>query len=158
MSTMKTFEDYLTEYQADMVSICLEYVDWRADTIYIYCSYESNMIYGDCFFKIHGEVLEAHQLNNIKTDKEDFKYDVSKERQGALQKIILEDIEKINALCREYERAIPTEIKLVYDVKSNSLKADYCYENLWTDSEEKLGLHIFNEWFEEVKKKENSLP
>lgn len=155
---MKTFEDYLTEYQADMVSICLEYVDWRADTIYIYCSYESNMIYGDCFFKIHGEVLEAHQLNNIKTDKEDFKYDVSKERQGALQKIILEDIEKINALCREYERAIPTEIKLVYDVKSNSLKADYCYENLWTDSEEKLGLHIFNEWFEEVKKKENSLP
>lgn len=155
---MKTFEDYLTEYQADMVSICLEYVDWRADTIYIYCSYESNMIYGDCFFKIHGEVLEAHQLNNIKTDKEDFKYDVSKERQKALQKIILEDIEKINALCREYERAIPTEIKLVYDVKSNSLKADYCYENLWTDSEEKLGLHIFNEWFEEVKKKENSLP
>lgn len=155
---MKTFEDYLTEYQADMVSICLEYVDWRADTIYIYCSYESNMIYGDCFFKIHGEVLEAHQLNNIKTDKEDFKYDVSKERQEALQKIILEDIEKINALCREYERAIPTEIKLVYDVKSNSLKADYCYENLWTDSEEKLGMDIFGEWLEEVKKKENSLP
>ena len=152
------FEEKFTEYQADMVSICLEYVDWRADTIYIYCSYESNMIYGDCFFKIHGEVLEAHQLNNIKTDKEDFKYDVSKERQEALQKIILEDIEKINALCRKYERAIPTEIKLVYDVKSNSLKADYCYENLWTDSEEKLGLHIFNEWFEEVKEKENSLP
>ena len=31
----KTFEDYFTEYQADMVSICLEYVDWHADVIYI---------------------------------------------------------------------------------------------------------------------------
>ena len=46
----KIFEDYFSEYQADMVSICLEYVDWRADAIYIYCSYESNTIYGDCFF------------------------------------------------------------------------------------------------------------
>ena len=32
----KIFEDYFSEYQADMVSICLEYVDWRADAIYIY--------------------------------------------------------------------------------------------------------------------------
>ncbi len=30
----KIFEDYFSEYQADMVSICLEYVDWRADDIY----------------------------------------------------------------------------------------------------------------------------
>ena len=45
-------------------------------------------------------------------------------------------------------------MKLIYDVKKNSLKADYCYENLWTDSETKLGLHICEEWFEEVKKKE----
>lgn len=29
------FEEQFTEYQADMVSICLEYVDWRADAIYI---------------------------------------------------------------------------------------------------------------------------
>ena len=148
------FEEKFTEYQADMVSICLEYVDWRADTIYIYCSYEINMIYGDCFFKIHGKITERHKLNDVKSDKESFEYDVSEERQIGLLDIISEDIEKIEALCTEYGRAMPTEMKLVYDVKSNSLKADYCYENLWTDSEEKLGMDIFGEWFEEVKKKE----
>ena len=96
------FEEKFTEYQADMVSICLEYVDWRADTIYIYCSYESNMIYGDCFFKIHGKITERHKLNDVKSDKESFEYDVSEERQIGLLDIISEDIEKIEALCTEY--------------------------------------------------------
>ena len=30
---MKIFEDYFSEYQADMVSICLEYVNQNADYI-----------------------------------------------------------------------------------------------------------------------------
>ena len=91
----KTFEDYFTEYQADIVSICLEYVDWHADVIYIYCSYENNMIYGDCFFKIHGKILERHKLNDVKSDGKGFEYDVSEERQKALLNIILENTEKI---------------------------------------------------------------
>lgn len=72
----KIFEDYFSEYQADMVSICLEYVDSHADVIYIYCSYENNMIYGDCFFKIYGKILERHKLNNVKSDGKVFEYDV----------------------------------------------------------------------------------
>ena len=91
----KIFEDYFSEYQADMVSICLEYVDWRADAIYIYCSYESNTIYGDCFFEITKKVVKKHQLNDIKGKEEGFEYDVSEERQKALLNIILENIKKI---------------------------------------------------------------
>ena len=122
--------------------------------IYIYCSYESNTIYGDCFFEITKKVVKKHQLNDIKGKEEGFEYDVSEERQRGLLDIISEDIEKIYTLCMEYGKDMPTEMKLVYDVKKNSLKADYCYENLWTDSETKLGLDICEEWFEEVKKKE----
>ena len=40
----KMFEDYFSEIQADMVSICLEYVEKRAEKIYIYCSFENGMI------------------------------------------------------------------------------------------------------------------
>ena len=140
------FEEKFTEYQADMVSICLEYVDWRADAIYIYCSYESNTIYGDCFFEITKKVVKKHQLNDIKGKEKGFEYDVSEDRQRGLLDIISEDIEKIYTLCMKYGKDMPTEM--------NSLKADYYYENLWTDSETKLGLHICEEWFEEVKKKE----
>lgn len=31
----KIFEDYFSELQADMVSICLEYVEDRAEKVYI---------------------------------------------------------------------------------------------------------------------------
>lgn len=31
----KIFEDFFSEYQADMVSICLEYVDDKADKIWL---------------------------------------------------------------------------------------------------------------------------
>ena len=32
----KIFGDYFSEYQADMISICLEYAHEQADMIYIY--------------------------------------------------------------------------------------------------------------------------
>ena len=147
----KTFEDYFTEYQADIVSICLEYVDWHADVIYIYCSYENNMIYGDFFFKIHGKILERHKLNDVKSDGKGFEYDVSEERQKALLNIILENIKKIHALCAEYRKDMPTEMKLIYDVKKNRLAAKYSYENKWSDSETKLPEDIFDEWIEDVR-------
>lgn len=34
----KIFEGYFTEIQAGMVSICLEYVENKADKIYLYAS------------------------------------------------------------------------------------------------------------------------
>ncbi|MED3318194.1 hypothetical protein QCI44_11560 [Bacillus cereus group sp. RP37] len=37
---MKEFEDRFSELQADMISICMEYVEDRADKVYIYASCE----------------------------------------------------------------------------------------------------------------------
>ena len=38
----KVFEDYFSELQTDMVEICLEYVEDRAEKIYIYSSFEGS--------------------------------------------------------------------------------------------------------------------
>lgn len=53
----KMFEDYFSEIQADMVSICLEYVEKRAEKIYIYCSFEDGMISSGFFYKVNSMVL-----------------------------------------------------------------------------------------------------
>lgn len=45
----KVFEDYFSELQEDMVSICLEYVFERANKKYIYCSYEEGLVSSDFF-------------------------------------------------------------------------------------------------------------
>ncbi len=41
----KTFEELFSEIQSDMVSICLEYVENRADKIFIYCSFEAKVLW-----------------------------------------------------------------------------------------------------------------
>ena len=55
----RVFEDAFADLQADMVSICLEYVEERADKVFVYCSSEMGMIYCNCFFQIRGDVLKA---------------------------------------------------------------------------------------------------
>ena len=66
-------------------------------------------------------------------------------------RIIWEDIEKIEELCKEYERDMPTEMKLIYDVHSSKFKAQYKYDLVYTNDEVKTASHIADEWFEEVK-------
>lgn len=48
---------------------------------------------------------------------------------------------------------MPTEMKLIYDVKANSLDAQYKYDNVYSKSKIKTAYDIANEWFEEIKKK-----
>ncbi len=40
---MKEFEDQFSELQGDMISICLEYVEDRADKVYVYGSCEEGI-------------------------------------------------------------------------------------------------------------------
>ncbi len=153
----KKFEDYFSELQADMVSIGLEYVENRADRIYIYGSFEERTIASDLFCCINNKIVEKANLNDaINIEAEEFRYDVSSKRQMNLMEIINDDIEKLYKLCQEYEKDMPTEIKLVYDLTKNSLKAEYRYDLMYSNDPEKFADDIFEEWFEEVKR-ENSI-
>ncbi len=149
----KVFEDLFSELQADMVSICLENVERRANVIYIYCSYEDNVVASCYFYNINGMVVSRSELNDaIRPDE--MQYDVSVGRQKAVTKIINEDIKQIEKVCSEYNRPMPTEMKLIYDVKKNSLKTEYKYENVYSESETKTAYDIADEWFEEIKETE----
>lgn len=146
----KTFEDEFMELQADMVSICLEYVEDDAEKIYIYGSCEGSITKGNCFFKIDGRVLRKHQLNQV-TGKH---YDVSPERQEGCLNIILEDLGKLKDVCKRYQQPMPTEIKLVYDVATRNLDAQYQYEKVYTDNIYLAPDDMERQWFEQVKAQE----
>lgn len=47
---------------------------------------------------------------------------------------------------------MPTEIKLIYNVKQNNLKGNYRYDLVYSNDDELLPDDIFDSWFEEVKK------
>ena len=149
----KVFEDYFTEIQADMVSICLEYVEKRAEKIYIYCSFEDNVIAGDFFYKVNGKIVHNHKLNDARS-MWDEEYDVSIARQSAAMEIIIEDIESLIKLCQEYQREMPTQIKLVYDVVKNSVNADYSYDLVYSHKSAMTSDDVFEEWYQSEKSKE----
>lgn len=149
---MKVFEDYFTEIQADMIQICLEYIEGVAEKIYIYASFEENVISCDFFYKLNGKIVERHKLNEA-SDKQ---FDISIERQKACLKILNEDMKKLSSVCEEYSKPMPTEIKLIYNVMNNSVNSHYEYEVIYSNDDEKMPDDIAEEWFANVKKEEEN--
>lgn len=118
---MREFEDIFSELQADMISICMEYVEDRADIVYVYASCEEGIISSSFFYLINNKYVKSHKLNDALENGEE-RYDVSAGRGFMVLDIINENTEKIKVLCKEYERDMPTEMKLIYDVRVGTLK------------------------------------
>jgi len=51
---------------------------------------------------------------------------------------------------------MPAEIKIIYDVSSNSLKAEYKYDLVYSNDPEKTADDMAREWFEEIQLSLNS--
>lgn len=135
------FEQNFSEIQADMISICLEYVENKADIIYIYVSYEENTISCNYFYKINSNLYKKHELPK--------EYDTSIARQKACLNVIIDDIKKMIAICEEYNTEMPTEIKIVYDVNKNKINASYQYENILSNTEKNFH-DIVEAWYQEI--------
>ena len=149
----KVFEDYFTEIQADMVAICLEYVEKRAERIYIYCSFEDGMVSSGFFYKINSKIVKKNELNNAIADGQK-RYDVSIPRQKEAINIINDDIKALKRLCQEHQREMPTQIKLIYDVIPNRLNADYSYDIIFSNDSKKTAYDVLEEWYQLEKSKE----
>ena len=116
------------------------------------------MYFFDFFYKINGKVVHKHQLNEASKEldsQQNRVYDVSKERQKAALRIGNQNLKLIHKKCEEFNKDMPTEMKLHYNVKKNSLKGKYRYDLVYSIDDELLPDDIFDLWFEEVK--ENNL-
>lgn len=150
----KAFEDVFSKIQIDMVQACYDYADCDAEKIYVYASCEDHVISPGFFFKINGRVLKRHLLNQFQKDKD--KYDVSPDNQGVCLDRLTEKIKELVKVCKEYEKPMPTEIKLIYDVVHHKLRSHYEYEPMYSFDEEKTADDMEDEWYEQVKREEES--
>ena len=150
---MKAFEDYFSEIQADMVSGCLEYAQENKfkgavlDNIYIYCSCETNKgtsLAGDCSFRIDGKIIPKHKINGVEGGY------VSGDQQGIVLDLLTKKINELRAVCKQYDKPMPTEMKLVYDVKNGGLEASYQYELIRSIGEGKTASQVSKEWFAQL--------
>ena len=69
---------------------------------------------------------------------------------------LTEKIKELVKVCKEYEKPMPTEIKLIYDVVHHKLRSHYEYEPMYSFDEEKTADDMEDEWYEQVKREEES--
>lgn len=146
---VEAFEDKFMEIQTDMVDVALEYVNRKADCVYIYGSMENAAITANVFYDINGRVYKKHEVN-----KAGSMYDVSMERQKGLIDICVSDMMKISELFNEYNSDVPTEIRLTYNLKAEKEKfqAQYNYDPVTNLDSELTTNDVFTRWYNEVKK------
>ena len=143
------FEDQLMEIQSDMISLSLEYVENKAEIVYIYVVLEEGLVSFDVFYKIGGFISEKSDVNEYLSEKINDSDDI----QFSLLEYGIEDAEKIEVLFKENSKEVPTEIRLVYDVKNNSLKSNYIYDAMYEKNEDLSVSDVFEAWIQEEKSK-----
>ena len=145
----RVFEDQLMDIQSDMISLSLEYVENKAETVYIYVILEEGLVSFDVFYKIGGFISEKSDVNEYLSEKINDSDDI----QFSLLEYGIEDAEKIEVLFKENSKEVPTEIRLVYDVKNNSLKSNYIYDAMYEKNEDLSVSDVFEAWIQEEKSK-----
>ncbi len=139
-----TFESQFSALQADMVSICLEYCERKAIEIFIHIICERDSIFTNFFFRMNGGMHKKGMLgDNIGT--------VSLPRQKEALSIITKNVKELIMLCENNDKPIPTEMKLVYDVQTGRLQANFSYDSVTTN--EKTARDVTEAWFEVNKAK-----
>ena len=145
----RVFEDQLMEIQSDMISLSLEYVENKAEIVYIYVVLEDGLVSFDFFYKIGGFISEKSDVNEYLSEKINDSDDI----QFSLLEYGIEVAQKIEVLFEENSKEVPTEIRLVFDVKNNSLKSNYRYDAMYEKNEDLSVSDVFEAWIQEEKSK-----
>ena len=87
-------------------------------------------------FQKDGKKFKRSQFNEI-----------SELEQKQIIHSINEKIISLRELCVDNKKQVPTEIKLIYEIQTKHLISDFCYQNLYSDSENLVVQDIFDNWF-----------
>ena len=135
----KVFEDEFMELQSGLISLCMEVVDGKVDKIFAYGSKEKKTIMFNAFFEVGGEIKTLNQLG------------VSRELAFEFLGLGIEDLEKMGEIGAKYNRPVPTELKLYYDVRTGQFRSEYKYHEVCSADTGISSEEVFNEWLAEMR-------
>lgn len=142
------FEENFLDLQASMVSLCLEYVENKANYLYIYAASENNLSTFNVFYNVNNSIVNKNQINDALGYQV---IDDSKERTLSLLKYGNEDWKALLDFLKANNKDIPTEMKIIYDVKENKMTTRFKYDFQLTNSDTMTHHDILMSWYEEIK-------
>ena len=133
------FEDEFMDLQSELVSLCLEAIGKKVDKVYAYASIEEKSKMFNAFFEVKGEIKTLNQLG------------LSNSIINQLLKLGTGDLERIKSVCKSFNKPMPTEIKMYYDVNTGKFNADYKYNEVCSARTGVSAGEIFMNWISQVK-------
>lgn len=135
----KVFEDEFMELQTGLIALCMEVTEGNIDKVFAYGSNEKKSKSFNAFFEKNGEILTLRQLG------------IHKELIRQFLRVGTEDLVGLDAIGEKYGRPVPTELKLLYDVRTKKFRSDYRYEEICSARTGRTAADIFDEWIAEMK-------
>ena len=105
----KVFEDELMDTQSELIALTLNMVGKAADKIFAYCSIEAKSQMFNVFFELDGKIKTLNEMGTVPS------------RAMELLRTGTHGLDKIKEVCAKYNYPTPTEIKMIYDVKTKNL-------------------------------------
>lgn len=136
----KVFEDAFMEVQKGLIALCMELAGGvPVDDVYAYGSIEENAYSFNAFYVKKGQVIPTHKVNEDLVTIKQF-----------LQ-IGTHDLVRLEEVCREYGRPVPTELKMHY-VVGGGMDAHYEYDPICGAESGLSPATVFRSWRESVEK------
>ncbi|GAA1011942.1 hypothetical protein GCM10009551_097380 [Nocardiopsis tropica] len=120
------YESALAEHSSEIVSAAVDYAGSGVEDVFVYLSTE-DMLFGDVFFRQHGEVVDTVGIQGV---------DTSGERQRALMSYIVAQLRLLVKAARDNDQPVPSEMRLRYDVRDDHLTSELRYGSLGLRSNE----------------------
>lgn len=130
MDTKFSFEKAFSDRIGEMVGACYEYIDGRAEKIYLYMTDDAYVAHANCFFKINGRHAMRGCLNSALRPGEP-PYDESGEAQRWINKEITMTWNDLRDEFKCNKRPVPKEIRVTYDVATGESDIQVDYETDW---------------------------
>lgn len=135
----KVFEDEFMEVQSNLLALTLETTGKIVDKIFAYCSIEKKSMMFNVFFEVNGEIKTLNLLG------------LDGKNAMQLLRVGTNNLEKIKEVCKKYNKPAPSEIKMVYDMKSEKLDVNYQYGEICSAKTNMSAEEVFMKWIAEMK-------
>ncbi len=137
----RVFEDRFMEIQTDMIEAGLELsTEEQISKVCIYGYSENGCSFANALFVIGDRVCSLGHVRKL--DDETW----------AFLDVIGDDLLRLERLCKESDRPCPTELRLIYDVETGTLNANYQYERIRTSTNDPGVEAILDAWEEDIQK------
>lgn len=139
-------EEEMNKGLKKMAHYCKKYSD-KLESVYLYFSYEEGTVFADFFMSFEGKIFEKNEIDKLL----EIDLQTSIKKQQAFSEYLNKEYINLLRTAKAKDWDIPTEIKVIFDCKSDSISTTYSYGKKYSSSD-KFVSDIYNEWIQTLKK------